>query len=279
MSLKFNITEMTELMDAFYKISGIRFILFDEDFNKILSYPDQSCSFCHIIKSNKATNKKCDDCDLFAFKKCRNSDNPFIYKCHAGLVEAAMPIKENDITVGYVMFGQISDSKDKKELKEQIKIISEKYGLNEKDLLEAAKKITYKREEEINAAAKILEACASYMLLKELITPENNRVFEAAKQYIEEHLSDFNVTDLYETLNISRSKLYEIFSAEAGTGVAAYVRRRRLHRGKKLLKLTNKTISEIADECGFPDYNYFSRIYKSTYGISPAAFRRSKDKG
>lgn len=278
MTLQFNTSEMTELSEAFYKITGIRFILFDADFVEILSYPKEHSPFCSIIKGNKTTCRKCAASDLKSFEKCRESDRPFVYKCHAGLVEAAMPIKQNDITVGYVMFGQITNNSDKNDIKHQAALMSDKYSLNKQELLETADKITYKSDEEIAAAAKILEACTSYMLLKELVAPENDRIFESAKLFIEDHLADFSVAALCSELNISRSKLYEIFSTEAGQGVAAYVRRRRMHRGKKLLKTTDKTIAEISDECGFTDYNYFSRIYKLTYGVSPAVSRRLEKK-
>jgi AraC family L-rhamnose operon regulatory protein RhaS len=56
-------------------------------------------------------------------------------------------------------------------------------------------------------------------------------------------------------------------------GIAAYVRRRRMHRAKKLLKNTTLSIGEIAHTVGFTDYNYFSRVYKKTYGKSPKRYR------
>ena len=42
----------------------------------------------------------------------------------------------------------------------------------------------------------------------------------------------------------------------------------------KLLKQTDFSISEIAKRVGFSDYNYFSRVYKKTYGKSPKHYRK-----
>lgn len=42
---------------------------------------------------------------------------------------------------------------------------------------------------------------------------------------------------------------------------------------KKLLKVTDLSISEISDRVGFSDYNYFSRVFKQRYNISPKKFR------
>ena len=76
-----------------------------------------------------------------------------------------------------------------------------------------------------------------------------------------------------EELAVGRTRLYEIFKKEAGMGIAKYINRRRMHRAKKLLKTSEMTIPEIAEAVGFTDYNYFSRVYKKTYGKSPRYYR------
>jgi two-component system response regulator YesN len=49
-----------------------------------------------------------------------------------------------------------------------------------------------------------------------------------------------------------------------------------LQQAKILLKNSEKAISEIAEAVGFNDYNYFSRIFKKYYGISPRDYRKQK---
>jgi len=48
---------------------------------------------------------------------------------------------------------------------------------------------------------------------------------------------------------------------------------------KKLLTSQNKTISEVAAECGVYDVNYFSRVFKNRQGLPPPSIgdcRRNK---
>ena len=73
---------------------------------------------------------------------------------------------------------------------------------------------------------------------------------------------------------MGRTRLYELFDSEVKMGIAAYIRRRRMHRAKKLLKTTELSVAEIAEQVGFSDYNYFSRVYKKTYGKSPKRYRK-----
>lgn len=275
MSLQFDNSQLEVLMKSFYMLSGIRFVLFDTDFHEIIAYPKHNCDFCKLMKSCPKTRRKCNYADRHSFQACEKQNTLIIYKCHAGLVEAVMPLHENEKIIGYLMFGQITDNPDKSSLYNKMDFLQEKYNLNTKALEQSIENISYKTQEQIYAAAKIMEACTSYIIYKELITPENNKILEAAKTYIENHLNqDISIEELCKELNVGRTKIYEIFKAELKMGISKYILRRRMHKAKKLLKTTNFSISEIAHSVGFSDYNYFSRVYKKIYGKSPKYYRK-----
>ncbi len=275
MTLRFDIEKIEELMKSFYTLTGIRFVLFDTEFHEVISYPKESCAFCMLMKGCKQTRRKCNYADRHSFKICEQKNALVLYKCHAGLVEAVMPLHENEKIIGYLMFGQITDRSDKEWLYRRASVLTERYSFDGKALRQSIDQITYKSAAEIDSAAKIMEACTCYILYKELITPENNRIIEAAKVYIEAHLGeDISISSLCEELQISRTKLYEIFRSELQTGIAGYILRRRMHRAKKLLKTTDFPVSRVASAVGFNDYNYFSRVFKKTYGKSPKSYRK-----
>ena len=120
-----------------------------------------------------------------------------------------------------------------------------------------------------------MEACAGYILLRELITPENNKIVQSVKDYTEQNISkDFSISELCNAINISRTKLYEAFKDEQNRGVSSYIRETRLKKANKLLKTTDLPIWHVAQEVGFSDYNYFSRVYKKHYGKSPKGYRK-----
>ena len=271
----FNTEQLEQLMRSFYLISGIRFVLYDSEFKEIMSFPKNDCEFCSLMKSHCNTRRKCAYADKRSFNKCRESGRLYIYKCHAGLVEAVMPLYENEKNIGYLMLGQISDNKNNNTLIEKITYWQEKYGFDTETLNTSIQSITYKSTEEIYAAAKIMEACTCYIAFKELIEPEESRTFKAAKAYIDKNLSaDLDTADICKELSLGRTKLYDIFKREANTGVSEYINRRRLHKAKSLLKTTDMSIPEIASAVGFNDYNYFSRVYKKRYGKAPRFYRK-----
>jgi len=43
----------------------------------------------------------------------------------------------------------------------------------------------------------------------------------------------------------------------------------------KLLLQSSKSVTEIAEECGWKNYRYFDRVFRKTNGLSPRAFRRN----
>ena len=271
---KFDHEQISELMQSFHLISGVQVAIFDADFCEVATHPKENCEFCKIMKSCPKTRRKCKVADRKSMSESQKKNGLVIYKCHAGLCEAVVPLHENEQIIGYMMLGQITDSTDRSALLRGAKGLSEKYGFDAEALKRAVGEITYKSEEEIAAAAKIMEACTSYILLKELITPEHSRLLDAAKEYIEKNLeADIDIGKMCEELNVSRTRLYEIFKKEAGMGIAKYINRRRMHKAKKLLKTTELSIPEIAETLGFADYNYFSRVYKKTYGKSPRYYR------
>ncbi len=277
MSFDFNINQINGLMKSFYELTGVRFVLFDSDFKEILSFPKQDCEFCKIIKSIPQTRRKCILQDKRFFKKSQETGSPVVYKCHAKLVEAVIPLYENTAAVGYLMFGQITDSPDKNELYQNAELLSEKYDFNYNMLAESIDKIIYKPQNEILSAAKIMEACTSYIIYKELITPNNSKILTAVKDYIEENLSgDLSIETLCGEFKISRTKLYNIFKDELKIGISKYIMLRRLHHAKKLLKITDLSVNEISNRVGFSDYNYFSRVFKKYYNKSPKYYRTHK---
>lgn len=275
MAILFDDSQLETLMKSFYMLSGIRFVLFDADFYEIMAYPKEPCDFCRLMKGCSKTRRKCNYADRRSFLECEKQNSLIIYKCHAGLVEAVIPLHENEKIIGYLMFGQITDNPDKDNLYRNIENWNQKYGLDADALKNGIAAVPYKSAEQILAAAKIMEACTSYIIYKELIIPENDKIFEAAKKYIEEHLDeDISIEDLCLKLNVGRTRLYEIFRNEHAAGISKYILRRKMHRAKKLLKTTDLPISEISNSVGFLDYNYFSKVYKKTYGKSPRHYRK-----
>ena len=75
-------------------------------------------------------------------------------------------------------------------------------------------------------------------------------------------------------LNINASYLSALFKRETGSTLTDYVNQKRIDFAIYLLNATNMQIQTIAQHCGMPDVNYFTRTFKKIIGITPSQYRR-----
>lgn len=87
---------------------------------------------------------------------------------------------------------------------------------------------------------------------------------------------DFSVEKLCSDLNISHSHLCRVFKQSEGVPVISYIKDFKLSRAKALLTATDLSLAEIADTCGFEEYEYFLKSFKKAYGLSPTEYRKQK---
>ena len=85
---------------------------------------------------------------------------------------------------------------------------------------------------------------------------------------------DFSSTVLAQELAISVSQLNKKLNAATGYPASTYILQVKLNYAKKILASQNKTIGEVATECGIYDVNYFSRVFKKQTGVTPTQFKR-----
>lgn len=85
---------------------------------------------------------------------------------------------------------------------------------------------------------------------------------------------NFSVAKCAETCNMSKSHFARVFKQITGKPPVQFMLEIRIERAKELLDFTDKSIAEIAEVSGFPDQNYFARIFKKFTHLSPTEYRR-----
>ena len=273
MTLFFMDRELMALMQDFHTLTGIRIALFDHDMAELMSYPNDRKTFCMYMRENPAFDAKCRACDERACALCRSENRLQIYRCHAGLTEAVAPITQDGRSIGYMMFGQVTEDADREDFFERMRALCESYeGVH--DLSKSIRRIKHRTRRQILAAARILDAFTDYILLKEMIRLSPEKLFDGIERYIEAHLADdLNAEELCRAFGIGRTRLYEVVRRYTGEGIAAYIKRKRLERAEQLVRKTGMSIAQISAAVGFADYNYFLRVFKKEFGVSSKKMR------
>lgn len=272
MKLKLEHEKLNKILMDFYTLSHIRIVIYDSDFVRIAAYPEKSCDFCTLIKQNPASKQLCRKNETDACKVCSEKNSLYIYKCHAGLIEAVAPIKMNDLILGYIMFGQL---RHKKSNENDILSYASQYIKDSELLHKSFSKLKIRGDKQIEAVANIMQACTNYLWISELIKVEHNNLIYLLTDYIDRNIcDDLSVDKLCSVLNVSRVKLYDISHKYYGMSIAKYIRQKRVALSAKLLSENGCSISEAAKNSGFDDYNYFSKIFKNEMGITPSEYKK-----
>lgn len=273
MKLEFDKDQLLKLMKDFYILTGIRVVLYDDEYHQLLSWPEKDCAFCTKVKSYPKLREKCTESDLHSFQQCDNKKALTIYQCHAGLIEAAVPLISNHIIIGYLMFGQIGSAGSRSGLLEKLQQYLKTYEI---DASITVDDIPLKTIQQIRAAGTIMQAFTFYTLSNETVAFRSQNFTNNLRSYLLSHLSEsLDVNTIAADLGVSRSRLYLECNKYLGTGIAEYIRELRIDKAKELLRTTDKSITEIASDVGFGDYNYFCRFFKKAVGYPAKKYRRT----
>ena len=103
----------------------------------------------------------------------------------------------------------------------------------------------------------------------------DRRFLDAFLKAMEKHMGNTNlkIEDLGDEVGLSRVQLYRKVKALTGMTPVEILRETRLKRAMQLLKTTDKTVSEIANEVGFATPGYFSSCFKKLYDKYPTDVR------
>ncbi|WP_240255504.1 helix-turn-helix domain-containing protein [Ferdinandcohnia quinoae] len=98
----------------------------------------------------------------------------------------------------------------------------------------------------------------------------------ACQHYIYNHIyEEITLDQLAQLCHLSPNYLSSLFRKEVGTPISEYIQLQRVNEAKKLLRLTNYSISDIGTWLNFNDQSYFIKVFKKYSGLTPKQFRNN----
>ena len=126
-------------------------------------------------------------------------------------------------------------------------------------------------------ALMMMIMCKLTRLYADELPPEapNESVIRYVQEYLNIHPpAECAINKLAKIAHMSRSNLLKLFKNASGLSPRQYQLRHQLHKACNALKETALPIAVIAENCGFNDTNYFSRIFCKHIGIPPRQYRK-----
>lgn len=99
----------------------------------------------------------------------------------------------------------------------------------------------------------------------------------SAMNYVRAHYSeDVNEEELAKSLGVSYSYFSRSFKQITGMSFKKYLNRIRTTRAERLLITTQKSVTEVATDCGYNNVSYFINVYRSIKGKTPYETKKNR---
>lgn len=118
------------------------------------------------------------------------------------------------------------------------------------------------------------------LLLRDIEVPAHTQQITCVEQAIQWMSTNYdtqkNLTEMCLELGVSLSHLTRQFHRQKGITPMQYLTRIRLNHSLSLLSNTMNTIEEISNQCGFSNGNYYAKVFRKAYGLTPTEYRKQK---
>jgi AraC-like DNA-binding protein len=269
--------KLSSLLKDFYTVTGIRITVFDADFHEIISYPERRAAFCELLRTDDNALAMCTRCDENACRIAAVRKTTYLYECHAGLKEAIMPIQIGHLTVGYLFFGHVFSYANHETGWRALEQKCRSYHADPAALKRACLKAPVIPEACLISASHLLSAVAGYLCMEHMASLREEDLPVRIDSYIREHLTeDLDAMTICRHFNIGKTYLYKLSRENYGMGIARMIRTERLKKATEMLAdVPDLPLNEIAERCGFKDYNYFITVFRKSIGTPPGKYAQN----
>ncbi len=92
--------------------------------------------------------------------------------------------------------------------------------------------------------------------------------------FTHEYHREFDLSDLAMELNVSKTYMITRFHNEVGETPIEYLRKFRMKKAAALLTGSALSIQDISTAVGISDSNYFTKVFKKEYAMTPLVYRK-----
>ncbi|MNI25022.1 HTH-type transcriptional activator Btr [compost metagenome] len=104
---------------------------------------------------------------------------------------------------------------------------------------------------------------------------QSTKVVDTMKQYIQVHYGEkINLQDLADIVSHNKTYMCTLFKQETNMTVWHYIVAERMTHSRDLLLNSPLKVYEIAYRVGYEDVDYFTKIFKKHFGLSPLEYKK-----
>jgi AraC-like DNA-binding protein/ligand-binding sensor protein len=160
---------LEQLCEIYYQNTGMVVSIHHPGRNgRVDFYPqEQRSQFCRLVQSSVRGRELCLSCDREGLNTARRKSSYHIYRCHAGLVDVAIPLDYKGTEIGSIYTGQVLLEVPTKRRFRQVFRALEPLGLESPALEEAFLGVKVVERSRLVFFAKLLHLLGNYIIMAE----------------------------------------------------------------------------------------------------------------
>lgn len=242
--------------------------------------------YCNYLKSDRQICKKCLSMTKKLMLHCSKHPDGFFGYCYAGIGEYVFPIIADGSVIGSINIGLTCLSSER--IEKHIKRMCRGSQIDASQALRFYHSLPVISRQTIEDIKPLIKFCSRFLSLAYALTEQGNTVkhvsnytssgdsiFHRAITFLNSHYTEkCTVQEIAEYCNCSTSYINHLIKKRVGTGIRKTINKLRIEESKRLLISTDNSLSMIAEEIGFEEQNYFTKVFKEFTGMTPFMFRK-----
>jgi len=201
-----DIKELKDMLNWFVLATGLGAIFVNPDGEPII-IPDEyeeQCPFCRVVRSDPEGIKRCNQSMSYAGKQAAKLGEPYIFRCHAGLIEFAAPVMFKDVYLGSISCGPVLMWEwDEIALQEFLNLTRD-LNINREALMVASRQVKMLSGRNVQAAAQLLFVTANHIARTGMLTLQQRKELNEQQARLAEAI--FERKQAEETIKALESK-------------------------------------------------------------------------
>ena len=189
MDILFDEEQLLQLVTNLYVLTGLTANILDPQGRDIHLFKDHP-PFCRAVNDLPEGHQRCVDCDMWKVRNYTAEKGFQLYRCHAGICEAVMPLYDKKNPLAYLIFGCYLDDSPIEAQWERTRPLMAWWPQGPDALKDAFFQFRQYSSQEIQAYAETLEALSAYIRLKGMILTTEQTDAQRLELFLDQHYMD-----------------------------------------------------------------------------------------
>lgn len=225
---------LERMLCSFSKSTGLKAVFVDTQGNTVVStdHEIKDCRFCQMIRSDKLGVQKCQRSYARAGQQAAKYGEPYIFRCHAGLIAWAAPILLDE-HIGSIICGQVLMWEPEDYFLEEIEEMVKGLDVDLTEVKWAAAQLDVRSSDKVQAAADLLFVVANQIMQSGMTVLEQRRKISAQQARLAEEIQARKRAEI--AVRKVESRALSVYSLEKEYELRAKVRNCEKQAAQKLM--------------------------------------------